>query len=110
MRVHVPQRLPVVAQPTLPLWAERRCRIAHMRHDCERADDRVRENVPRRLSGTPLQSILERRHPRRDGAVKSARPRGNTIDHYPSRILQQSAFRRLVQSPKDRGRAPFVEG
>jgi hypothetical protein len=24
--------------------------------------------------------------------------------------LQQSAFRRLVQSPKDRGRAPFVEG
>ena len=74
MRVHVPQRLPVVAQPTLPLWAERRCRIAHTPHECERADDRVRENVPRRLPSTPLQSILERRHPRRDGAVKIALP------------------------------------
>ena len=40
-------------------------------HSSERADDRVRENVPRRLPGPPLRSIPERRHPRRDGAVIS---------------------------------------
>ena len=40
-----------------------------MRHECERADDRVRKNVPRRLPSPPLRSIPQRRHPRRDGAV-----------------------------------------
>src|ERR1700735_227012 len=39
-------------------------------HLRERADDRLREDVPRRLPGPPLRSIPERRHPRRDGAVE----------------------------------------
>src|SRR5277367_2166295 len=51
--------------------ALRRLELTSEPHLRERADDRVRENVPRRLPGPPLRSVPERRHPRRDGAVIS---------------------------------------
>jgi 2-polyprenyl-6-methoxyphenol hydroxylase-like FAD-dependent oxidoreductase len=38
-------------------------------HRRQRANDRVRENFPRRLPRAPTRSVPERRHPRRNGAV-----------------------------------------